>query len=63
MVDFRGGYEKAEAMEHGLELIKYGADYLVKCHVGKTQFVAQVGAACCFLCCLLAGEISGYGLC
>lgn len=45
MIDFRGGYEKAEAMDHGLELIKYGADYLVKCHVGKTQFVAQVGGA------------------
>jgi endoglucanase len=30
-------------MEHGLDLIKWGADYLVRCHVGKTQFVAQVG--------------------
>ncbi len=37
------GYEAAKQKQHVLDLIKWGADYLIKCHVDKDTFVAQVG--------------------
>ena len=37
------GYEVAKQRQHALDLIKWGSDYLIKCHVEKDKFVAQVG--------------------
>jgi hypothetical protein len=46
------GYEASKQKQHVLDLIKWGADYLIKCHVEKDKFVAQVRTRPC---CTAAG--------
>jgi hypothetical protein len=45
MIEFSAGYKTSGNLAHALDLIKWGADYLVKCHTEPQQFVAQVRAA------------------
>jgi hypothetical protein len=44
MVEFSQGYKASGNLAHGLDLIKWGSDYLVKAHTEPTQFIAQVRA-------------------
>jgi hypothetical protein len=43
LVEFSHGYKASGNLAHGMDLIKWGSDYLVKCHTEPTQFIAQVG--------------------
>ena len=42
-VDFADGYKKAGQYENLLDAVKWGTDYLIKCHTGKDELYVQVG--------------------
>ena len=42
-VDFADGYKKAGQYEILLDTVKWGTDYLIKCHTGKNELYVQVG--------------------
>jgi len=42
-VDYADGYKKAGQWEYLKDAIRWGADYFVKCHTGKTELYVQVG--------------------
>ena len=42
-VDFADGYKKAGQYEYLLDAVKWGSDYLLKCHSGKNELYVQVG--------------------
>jgi len=42
-VDYAEGYKKAGQWEYLLDAIRWGADYFIKCHTGKTELYVQVG--------------------
>jgi len=42
-VDYAEGYKEAGQWEYFLDAIRWGADYFVKCHTGKTELYVQVG--------------------
>lgn len=37
------GYQQTASYTHGLNTIRWGCDYLVRCHTQPEQFVAVVG--------------------
>ena len=42
-IDFADGYKKAGQWENLLDAVKWGADYMIKCHSGKDELYVQVG--------------------
>ena len=42
-IDFADGYKKAGQFEYLLDAVKWGTDYLIKCHSGKNELYVQVG--------------------
>ena len=42
-IDFADGYKKAGQYEYLLDAVKWGTDYLLKCHSGKDELYVQVG--------------------
>ena len=42
-IEFKEGYEKAGQYEYMLDMVKWGADYFVKCHAEKEVLYIQVG--------------------
>ena len=42
-VEFADGYKKAGQWDQLLDMVKWGADYFVKCHSGKNELYVQVG--------------------
>jgi hypothetical protein len=42
-VDYAEGYKNAGQWEYLLDAVRWGADYFMKCHTGKTELYAQVG--------------------
>ena len=42
-IEFKEGYEKAGQYQYMLDMVKWGADYFVKCHPEKDVFYIQVG--------------------
>ena len=42
-VDFAEGYKRAGQYEYLLDAVKWGTDYLIKCHSGKNELYVQVG--------------------
>ena len=42
-VEFAEGYKKAGQWEQLLDAVKWGTDYLIKCHSGKNELYVQVG--------------------
>ena len=42
-IDFASGYKKAGQWQYYLDMIKWGADYFIKCHSGKDELYVQVG--------------------
>ena len=44
-IDYRYGYIAAGQHWNLLRAVKWGVDYLMKCHVAKNEFYGQVGTA------------------
>jgi len=42
-ITFRDGYEKSNQFEYLLDTVKWGTDYLIKCHTSKNELYVQVG--------------------
>ena len=42
-IEFKEGYEKAGQYDYVLDMVKWGADYFVKCHAEKDTLYIQVG--------------------
>ena len=42
-VEFAKGYKKAGQWDQFLDMLKWGTDYLVRCHSGKNELYVQVG--------------------
>ncbi len=42
-IEFKEGYEKAGQYQYMLDMVKWGADYFIKCHPEKDVFYIQVG--------------------
>ena len=42
-VEFADGYKKAGQWDQFLDMLKWGTDYMIKCHTGKNELYAQVG--------------------
>ena len=42
-IDFAEGYKKAGQYDYLLDAVKWGTDYLIKCHTGKNELYVQVG--------------------
>jgi hypothetical protein len=42
-VEWKDGYKEAGQWEYMKDLLKWGMDYFVKCHTGKTELYGQVG--------------------
>ena len=42
-IEFAEGYKKAGQWDQLLEMVKWGTDYLLKCHSGKNELYVQVG--------------------
>ena len=42
-ITFAEGYTKSGQMEYLLDAIKWGTDYLIKCHTSKNELYVQVG--------------------
>jgi len=42
-VDYAEGYKEAGQWDYLLDAVRWGADYFVKCHTGKTELYVQVG--------------------
>ena len=45
MIEYGDAYKAAGEYENALDQVKWALDYFVKCHIGKDQFVAQIGHA------------------
>lgn len=43
LVAFPDGYQKSQQSFHALSTLRWAADFIIKCHVDDTVFVAQVG--------------------
>ena len=43
MIEFENGYRQAREYENSLRIVKWGLDYLIKCHPSENLFYAQVG--------------------
>ncbi|KAK9694384.1 hypothetical protein K7432_013445 [Basidiobolus ranarum] len=43
LIEYPTGFAKAKQLEYILEAIKWGLDYILKCHVERAKFVVQVG--------------------
>jgi hypothetical protein len=43
LVAFPEGYQKSQQSFHALSTLRWAADFIIKCHVDDTVFVAQVG--------------------
>jgi hypothetical protein len=43
MLDFMTGYEASGQLQYALRTLKFGADFLMACHVDDDTIVAQVG--------------------
>ena len=42
-IEFAEGYKKAGQWENLLDMVRWGTDYLLKCHSGKNELYVQVG--------------------
>ena len=42
-IAFADRYEKSNQVDHLLDTVKWGTDYLLKCHTGKDELYVQVG--------------------
>ena len=42
-IEYRGGYERAAQWSHLLDVIRWGADWIMKAHASERVFYAQVG--------------------
>ena len=42
-IEFAEGYKKAGQWDQLLDMVKWGTDYLIKCHSGKNELYVQVG--------------------
>ena len=42
-IAFADGFEKSNQVDHLLDTVKWGTDYLLKCHTGKDELYVQVG--------------------
>ena len=42
-ITFEDGYTKSDQFEYLLDTVKWGTDYLIKCHTGKDELYVQVG--------------------
>ena len=42
MIEFEEGYEKAGQMEYARDSLKWGTDYMMKCHTDTNEFWGQV---------------------
>jgi hypothetical protein len=42
-VEFAKGYKNAGQWDQFLDMLKWGTDYLVRCHTGKNELYVQVG--------------------
>ena len=42
-IEFKEGYEKANQYKYMLDMVKWGADYFIKCHAEKEVLYIQVG--------------------
>ena len=43
-ITFADGYTKSGQMEYLLDAVKWGTDYLIKCHTSKNELYVQVGS-------------------
>jgi len=43
MIEFKRGYVSAGQYQYGLDALKWGTDYFIKCHTEKEKFYGQVG--------------------
>ena len=41
-IDYKAGYESADQWEYLLDAVKWGTDYLIKCHTGTNELYGQV---------------------
>ena len=42
-ISYKDGYVKAGMLDYLLDAVKWGTDYLIKCHVSANEFYGQVG--------------------
>ena len=42
-ITFEDGYKKSDQFEYLLDAVKWGTDYLIKCHTSKDELYVQVG--------------------
>ena len=42
-ITFAEGYTKSKQMDYLLDAVKWGTDYLIKCHTSKDELYVQVG--------------------
>ncbi|GMH42143.1 hypothetical protein BSKO_10062 [Bryopsis sp. KO-2023] len=43
LLEFRENYERTNELDNARNAIKWGTDYILKCHTGENEFYAQVG--------------------